>query len=450
MVSELYDSMPRPLLGEIAMHSVGGSREPIFNSRPIGLLHCLLLLLSQPVLADEIAPAAELLAIARLAADTLVPGPTSAQFVDPAEKASNFTGPPYPNAQPVQGFSAIVEEGGGNYLVLADNGFGSKANSADFVLSLYRIRPEFKTKEGGAGTLHIESRIVLRDSERFLPYARVADSDYYPGSEILKVPGSLRQRQWLTGADLDPEALQRLEGGHYWIGDEFGPFLLHFGRSGKLLEPPFSLPDLHSEDNPLATGPATVARSGGFEGLALDRELGLLYPMLEKAVPGSPGVLEIFAFDIAQKQFLPVGQPAAVMRYPLDEGAHAVGAFQYLGNGEFLTIERDGEQGAAARIKRIYRVKQGEVNDQGLLVKQLMVDLLQIHDLENLSGTAENGVYAFAFETIESLLIMDSDRIAVVNDNNFPFGDGPDGSDAEETVFVVIRVPGLAVPFKPD
>ncbi len=45
---------------------------------------------------------------------------------------------------------------------------------------------------------------------------------------------------------------------------------------------------------------------------------------------------------------------------------------------------------------------------------------------------------------------MDSDRLGVVNDNNFPFGDGPDGSDAEETVFIMIRVPGLAAPFKPD
>lgn len=138
------------------------------------------------------------------------------------------------------------------------------------------------------------------------------------------------------------------------------------------------------------------------------------------------------------------------MRYPLDEGAHAVGAFQYLGNDEFLTIERDGEQGAAARIKRIYRVKLGEVNEQGLLRKELLADLLQIRDSENLSGEAQNDVYTYAFETIESLLIMGPDRLGIVNDNNFPFGNGPDGSDSEETVFAVIRVPGLAAPFKPE
>jgi hypothetical protein len=182
--------------------------------------------------------------------------------------------------------------------------------------------------------------------------------------------------------------------------------------------------------------------------MALDREKGMLYPMLEKALVDEPGVLEIFAFDIASKQFLPADKPAAVMRYRLDEGAHAVGAFQYLGDGMFLTIERDGEQGAAARIKRVYRVQQGEVDEQGLLRKQLMVDLLQISDASNLSGAAQDGVYAFAYETIESLVVMGTDRIGVVNDNNFPFGNGPDGKDAEETVFAVIRVPALTKPFQ--
>ncbi len=408
------------------------------------VLPCLILMLSTSVLADETAPVAELVGIARLPADTLVPGVTSGQFLDPNEKATNFIGPPYPDAQPVQGISAIADECNGQYLALLDNGFGTKANSPDFVLTIYRIRPDFKTAEGGAGVIHIDSRIILRDPDRHLPYPRVADAGLYPGLETPPVPAGLRQRNWLTGSDLDPESLQRLEGGHYWIGDEFGPFLLHFGRSGKLQEPPFAVPGYYSEDNPLADGAPKVQRSGGFEGMALDRELGILYPMLEKATAGTLGVLEIFAFDLNRKQFLPDDQPAAVMRYPLDEGAHSVGAFQYLGDDSFLAIERDGGQGASANIKRIYRVQKGVVDERGLLKKELVVDLLQISDRQNLSGEAQDGVYAFAYETIESLVVMGPDRLGVINDNNFPFGNGPDGSDAEETVFAVLQVPGMA------
>ncbi len=406
------------------------------------VLPCLVLMLSASVLADEAAPMAELVAIARLPADTLVPGMTSGQFLDPNEKAANFIGPPYPDAQPVQGISAIVDEGNGQYLALLDNGFGTKANSPDFVLTIYRIRPDFKTAEGGPGVIHIDSRIILRDSDRQLPYPRVSDAATYPGS-ALAVPAEMRQRNWLAGGDLDPESLQRLEGGHYWIGDEFGPFLLHFGRSGKLQEPPFAVPGYHSEDNPMADGMPTAQRSSGFEGMALDSERGVLYPMLEKAMADAPGVLEIFAFDLNLRQFLPAGQPAAVMRYPLDDGAHAVGAFQYLGDGSFLTIERDDGQGLTARVKRIYKVQQGVTDESGLLRKQLLVDLLHISDAQNLSGVAQDGVYAFAYQTIESLVVMGPDLLGVVNDNNFPFGNGPDGTDAEETVFAVVQVPGL-------
>jgi hypothetical protein len=414
-------------------------------------LFCVSLLAPPLLLADISTPApAELVAIARLPADTLVPGPTSGQLLDPEVKATNFVGPPYPDAQPVQGISAIIDEGNARYLALLDNGFGSKANSPDFVLSIYRIRPEFKTAQGGSGVIHIESRIVLRDPDRRLPYPRVVDAPHYPGTDSIMVAPDILQRAWLTGADLDPESLQRLEGGHYWIGDEFGPYLLHFGRSGKLLDAPFAVPGFHSEDNVTAAGPARVARSGGFEGMALDREAGVLYPMLEKALVDAPGVLEIFAFDLAGKWFLPAGAAAPVMRYPLDDGAHSVGAFQYLGNGEFLTIERDRGQGATAVIKRIYRVKQGVTDAHGLLRKELVADLLQIRDPANLSGVAPAAIYAFAYETIESLVIMGPDRLGVVNDNNFPFGNGPDGTDAEETVFAVIRVPGLAQPFAPS
>ena len=59
-------------------------------------------------------------------------------------------------SQPVEGFSAIVEgRSHGEYLAMPDNGFGTKANSFDFLIRAYYIRPDFKTRHGGSGTVDV-------------------------------------------------------------------------------------------------------------------------------------------------------------------------------------------------------------------------------------------------------------------------------------------------------
>src|SRR5688572_20021372 len=85
------------------------------------------------------APAQTVEAIAVLPADTFSAGPTSGQFIAPA----NGRTPPFLNAQPVQGFSSVLRESNGDFLVMGDNGFGAKENSPDYVLRAYRISPDF-------------------------------------------------------------------------------------------------------------------------------------------------------------------------------------------------------------------------------------------------------------------------------------------------------------------
>ena len=48
--------------------------------------------------------------------------------------------------QPVQGFSGVQRNADGTYDVLSDNGYGNKANSADFVLRIQRIAPNFGSR----------------------------------------------------------------------------------------------------------------------------------------------------------------------------------------------------------------------------------------------------------------------------------------------------------------
>jgi hypothetical protein len=182
-------------------------------------------------------PEATLVGWASIPPDTFVAGPTSGQFI----AAANGRTPPFRNLQPVQGFSAIIRGRRGEYLALPDNGFGKKDDSADFILRVYSLRPDFRTAQGGSGTIAIESAFLLRDPNRVIQFPIVADREVYPDSDI-PVDPRIRTDRILTGADFDVESFRRVPDGTFYFGDEFGPFLLHTDSTGTMLEPPISLP----------------------------------------------------------------------------------------------------------------------------------------------------------------------------------------------------------------
>ena len=379
---------------------------------------------------------AELIGIARIPGDVFVPGPVSGQFIDSEDNAELSGILPFTLGQPVQGFSAVLSEGDGSYLVLADNGFGSKQNSPDFVLTLYRIRPDFRTAQGGSGTIEIESAIRLRDPFGHAPFPVIASQpDYPPDGSGVAVDPELKRRSWLTGSDFDPESLQQAPDGTYWIGDEFGPWLLHFDVVGRLQHAPYAHSGLNSPENPVPglQGRKTQS-SGGFEGVAYDKATQRLYAMLEKPLEPDSRLLEIHTFDMASGSF----GVEPVMQYALDEGARAAGAFQYLGDGEFAVLERDSGQGETAVIKRIYTVRRGQVDEHGVLRKRLLVDLMDIADPHGLSEESVDGRYSFAYQTIESMVFLDANTLGIINDNNYPFGSGPPAPEA--TVFILLRL----------
>lgn len=161
-----------------------------------------------------------------LPAATFADGPTSGASLAP--NPLNGQSVPFTNAQPVQGFSATLDNGDGTFLSMSDNGFGSLENSADYHLRVYTIRPEFKTRTGGLGLIEVIRFIELSDPDKLVPFT---------------ITQQFTTNRVLTGADFDIESMQRAKDGTLWFGDEFGPFLLHTDASGKLLEAPIALPD---------------------------------------------------------------------------------------------------------------------------------------------------------------------------------------------------------------
>jgi hypothetical protein len=153
----------------------------------IGRLALLLCAAAVPALGQETVPAT-LAGHAALPAATFTVAPADApadtrvsgKFLAPAARVdapgtvSQSLGLPTPfEGQPVQGFSgfAAARAEDGSLFALIDNGFGSKLNSPDALLSFTRIAPDF-----GAGTVTVAERVWLRDPDRVVPFRIVHET----------------------------------------------------------------------------------------------------------------------------------------------------------------------------------------------------------------------------------------------------------------------------------
>jgi hypothetical protein len=419
--------------------------------------------------------AAELLERAVLPAETFAPGPTSGQFTS----GGNGIPTPFINRQPVQGFSAVLPGPvKGTFLVMVDNGFGNKASSPDALLRVYAVKPDFRT-----GTVTPvnrftgeelpgftpESYITLRDPLRRVPFSIVADGASYPGTPVaggsIPVDSSIRTGRLLTGGDFDIESFRRAPDGSFWFGDEFGPYLIHTDSNGRVLEAPIPLPNLRkipstlggTEVNPLVqavsnpqrTLAANLPDSGGFEGMALNASRTKLYTLLEKAISGDPvrERLIISEFNLGSRAY--TGKTWA---YIMDGAGNAIGDFTALSDRQFLIIERDGGQGDAsdprftspARFKKIFKIDLARVDANGSLIKEEVADLMNIYDPRDVAADGRTKtVFTFPFTTIEDVLVLDNNRLLVINDNNFPFSSGRQFGAADNGEFIVIHTAPL-------
>jgi hypothetical protein len=375
-----------------------------------------------------------------LAGSTFEEGPTSGQFIDPA----NGVEVPFAGRQPIQGFSAILALGADRYAVISDNGFGGKANSPDHVLRLFELEVDF------SGGVEVVRSIPLHDPDSKAGFPLVADRDTYPGSDpAIPVDSAIRDQRLLTGYDFDVESIRPAPGGGYWLGDEFGPFLIHVDADGRLLEAPVPLPGVQSPDNPhLGKADPTIAGSSGFEGMASSPDGSRLYPMLEHHVAGDPETeLRIYEFDPAAGRYLGNGPHHL---YRLDSPDHGTTEFTGVSETSFLVIERDSHQGPEAEFKKIFLVDFRLVTESGHLAKREVLDLLRIPDPGNVGGLG--GIFTFPFVTTEALAVLDDRTVIICNDNNYPFSVGRhiETGQPDDNEFLLVRwdtpLSGIEVP----
>jgi len=433
-------------------------------------------LLTAPALADEPVFPATLAGHAFIPALTLLPPPADAprdawisgkyaagpDRVDtPMSVEGNTgalhgrrgTGLYYPFiGQPLQGLSgfAMNRAEDGSIYALTDNGFGSKANSSDSLLFFHRVMPDFET-----GEVKVRETVFLHDPDRVVPF-RIT----YEGTD----------ERYLTGADFDLESIQ-VVGDTVWIGEEFGPFLISATLDGRVTGVYPTLlegAEIRSPDHPALRIPAeagkdyVVPRSAGFEGMALHPETGMLWAMLERPLldeTGEPGerVTQVMEFDPEARAW--TGER---FLFPLDEGATAIGDFNFVDGTRALVIERDNGEGdpslrcegepAAdcfpnpAMVKRVVLIDTASIDEDGRVRRVGFVDLMDIADpdglarLETVADRDLEGRFTMPFFTIENVMLHDENRIIVATDNNLPFSSGRQLDAAKDNEFVLLDV----------
>jgi glycerophosphoryl diester phosphodiesterase len=192
----------------------------------------------------EDAPKVTLKGFASLPADTFAEGPPSGSAI-----TGDTNGRKVPFAkQPIQGLSGVQIAGDNSFWFLADNGFGQKSNSADFLLRIYRLDPSFRGREAqGDGSVKVLDFIQLSDPGKKAPFEIVNENT---------------NTRYLTGADFDVESLAVAADGTFWIGDEFGPYILHFDAKGKLLDTPIATPNITSLNTLTGEAPIVIGHRG--------------------------------------------------------------------------------------------------------------------------------------------------------------------------------------------
>jgi len=342
----------------------------------------------------------------------------------------------------------------GSYWVLTDNGFGSKANSADAMLMFHHVQPDWKS-----GSVKRLQTVFLHDPDKKVPFLIVNEGT---------------KQRYLTGADLDIESMQFI-GDHVWFGDELGPYLVKTDRQGKVLAVFSTEVDgklARSPDHFSVTTPATagafstpVRRSRGYEGMAASKDGQFLYPLLEgplwneadKKWETKDGreYLRVLEFNVAKGEWT-----GRSWKYALELNGNNIGDFNMIDADTGLIIERDNGEGlentacngparpdcqnVPAKFKRIYKISLKDADADGFVRKIGYIDLLDIQDPKGVAKVGgKDGKFTFPFVTIEDVDVVDAEHIVVANDNNLPYSSGRQLGKNDDNEFILLHVPGL-------
>ena len=366
---------------------------------------------------------------AKLSALYQAPGP------DSGKDAFDGNGQTHPfKGQVIPGFSGIIEKGDGQFYALPDNGFGSKKNSSDFLLRIYTVKPNWETADTAkdpkdTGGIEVLDYVSLKDPNNKISWDIVNNDT---------------EDRLLTGADFDPESFVQAADGTFWVGEEFGPYILHVDKDGTLLDAPYAYPDVKSPSNPTlgAEEEPNLRNSKGFEAMATDGRY--LYPIFEGYLDEATDkrVRVISQFDTETGKYT-----GKTWDYLSEDDDALIGDAFLTKDGRLLMLERDDFRGSEAQLKKVFEVEDFTDAEAGSTVKkELMADLLGIANPGKIGMVSDARAYGvgdpfqFALLSVETIIQLEDGRYLTALDNNFPGDDGRYRGKPDDTEMITFSV----------
>jgi hypothetical protein len=243
---------------------------------------------------------------------------------------------------------------------LTDRGPNVDAPNGDKVLPLPDFDPaigEFRLK----GTKAVlERRIPLRAADG-TPYNGFVDSRAGTGENLVDLNGTTLPH---SPYGYDSEGLVAMPDGTFWVSDEYGPYITHFGRDGRAVE------RLSPFDGSLPGELANRVPNKGMEGLTVTPDGHTLVGIMQSALqqPDLPAgvkaknvtTLRIVTYDLrshATHEYV----------YLLDDpktNSGAVSEITALSSTRFLVDERDGNVEPGA-YKKLFAIDVSGATDIG-------------------------------------------------------------------------------------
>lgn len=226
---------------------------------------------------------------------------------------------------------------------------------------------------------------------------------------------------------IDSESLAVDEKNHFWVGEEYEPSILEFDPQGTLLAhiQPALKPNTKLKKNEIPYEYRLRKSNRGFEALAYFKNKIYFMTQSPLGYESKPQFIRIGVFNTKTRKY------EAEYLYPLENSKiDKIGDMQMIDEMNFLVIEQNGQVGHES-THLVYQVDLTKATNR--LTKNLkkVPEAMSSRELSRQINPARKFLmidlvkegYA-DFEKVEGLAIVDSNTIAVINDNDF----GVDGA----------------------